>query len=356
MLKKTLDEEPDFRAFSLHGKLRNIGGVADVSVGRMPYFVGVGNGILDGALTTVRFAGNSVRFSLYGGARVPDDLSLSGWKSLSTNFVLGTQIVTTTIKDARIGISFVNRQRERAPYWTVRPDSLFNPVSAYIVPEALKEQLLSIDGEYLISDLRFYGRYDHDLNGSRTQRAQIGLRYAVSEDISVTGDFIHRAPRVSFNSFFSVFDVSSINEFEAGVDYRFLPSFRAFLRGALVDYEDENSFRTTIGVAHGFVSLTYRGSTGYAGELHSVNLQGSYPLLERKVVPNAALSFGKYRLSDNVDFDDVLSFAIGTTVRPIRTLSVDLQAQALNNTIVQNDVRFFGKLTFWFAEHLSIID
>jgi hypothetical protein len=250
----------------------------------------------------------------------------------------------------------VNRQRERIPYWTIRPDSAFNPLSTYIVPPALKEQYISVDGDYLFPSVRLYGRYDYDLNGSKTQRGQIRASYTVNRDLWVSGDFIHRAPRIAYNSFFSVFELSSVNEIEAGVDYRFLPEFRGFLRGAFVDYSDENSFRTTVGIAHDFFSLTYRGSTGYAGELNSVSIYGAYPFLDRMIVPNAGFSFGAYKLGETSEEDNVLSFAIGAAIRPIQTVSIDLQGQVLNNKVVESDVRFFGKLTFWFAEHVSIFE
>jgi hypothetical protein len=355
-LDKTLDEEPDFRAFSLFAKFRNIGGTTDLTLGRTPYFVGVGTGTLDGALATLRFGQGAGRVSLLGGARVPNDLTLSGWKSLSTNYVLGTQVVVTSVRDTRIAASYVNRRRERASYWSIRPDSLYNPVSMYVVPQDLREQLLGLDAEYRFLELRLYGRYDYDLNGEQTQRGQIGVRYSIAPDFFLGGEFIHRAPRIWFGSFFSALAVSTVNEFEAGVDYQIDQSWNAFLRAALVDYSDDTSIRTTVGITHDHVSLMYRGSTGYAGELHSVNLNGAYPLMERRFVPNAAFSYGSYKLSETDERENLLAFTLGATFRPIRTVSVDLQGQVVNNAIVESDFRIFGKLTLWFAEQLSIFE
>jgi hypothetical protein len=293
---------------------------------------------------------------LYGGARVPEDLTLSGWKSLDRNFVLGGQVLVTSLQNARLGLSYVNRQRERLPYWTERPDSLFNPVSVYIVPSALKEQFISGDADYTLGKARLYGRYDLDVNEGKTSRGQLGIRYSLNESVILSGDFIHRAPRVAYNSFFSVFATTSINEIEAGVDYLFGSAWRVFGRGAFVTYDDENSARFTIGVAQTYAGLTYRSGTGYAGELNSVSVYGAYPLLEHTLVPSASFSFGSYRLNQDAPEDEALAVAVGATYRPLPALSVDLQVQDVSNKVLDSDVRFFGKISFWFAERLNIFE
>lgn len=355
-VRKTLDEEPDFRAYYLYVRIREIGQVADLSLGRVPYYAGVGNGVLDGGLVRVGFAQNAVRATLFGGARVPDDLTLSGWKSLEQNFVVGGQVLVTSLKNARFGLSYVNKQRERLPYWTERPDSMFNPVSVFIVPTALKEQYISGDLDYTFSALRLYGRYDYDANSSKTSRGQLGIRYSLTQSVILTGDFIHRAPKVAYNSFFSVFASSAVNEVEAGLDYLLSPVWRVFARGAFVSYDDENSARFTVGVAQTYAGLTYRGGAGYAGELHSISLYGTYPLLDRMLMPNASFSFGSYKLSETAPEDEAFALAVGATYRPIPALSVDLQVQSVNNKVLQSDVRFFGKVNFWFAERMSMFE
>ncbi|MDH4071025.1 MAG: hypothetical protein OEV30_11460 [Ignavibacteria bacterium] len=354
-LKKTLDEEADFRSYYMYLKVRDIAGVVDISFGRLPYFAGVGNGTLDGALATLRFAENRVRLTAYGGARTPQELTLNGWGSLDKNFVTGGQILAL-FDQARVGLSYVNRQRERAPYWTLRADSLLNPVETFITPDALKEQFLSLDATYQLSSIRLYGRYDYDLFGSQTQRGQLGVSYQLTGRLSLSGDFVHRAPRVAYNSFFALFAASSVNEYQLGGDYRLDPSWRVFLRGAFVDYTDDESIRYSVGIAHTYAGISYRGSTGYAGEQNFVSVYGAYPLFERKVIPTASVTFGSYKLSDTASRDDAMAVALGATIRPIQVISFDLQAQAISNKIVDQDFRFFGKFTYWFSETLSLFE
>jgi long-subunit fatty acid transport protein len=109
-------------------------------------------------------------------------------------------------------------------------------------------------------------------------------------------------------------------------------------------------------VAQTYAGLTYRGGTGYSGELHNVSLYGAYPLLDRTLVPNASFSFGSYRLSEDAPQDNALAVAVGATYRPLPVLSIDLQVQDVSNKVLDSDVRFFGKINFWFAERMSILE
>jgi hypothetical protein len=354
--QKDIDQKTQLRAFYLYGQWKNIGEAVDFSFGRLPFYAGVGSGTLDGMLTTLRVVENKVRVRLYGGANVPTDLELNGWKSLKNNFVVGGQILTTAMQNARIGASVVSRSRERDPYWTIRPDSLFNPVPFYATPLPGKEQYASLDASYQMQRTRFYARYDYNLLESSTQRAQVRIRHDATDDLSFSGEYIHRDPRIPFSSFFSVFAVSSVEEVEGGVDLRLSPFLRTFVRGAYVSYEGDESFRYTVGATSDYVGVTYRGNSGYAGELNAVAIQGSYPLLDRMVVPTVGFSFSSYKLSSTATREDAIASSLGAVLRPVQSFSVNMQAQWLKNRIYGDDVRLFGRLSYWFSERLSLFE
>jgi hypothetical protein len=223
-------------------------------------------------------------------------------------------------------------------------------------PFLAKEQYISGDVSWGISDLNAYGRYDYDLNGKKTQRGQFGLRCYPTSEWVITADYIYRAPRVLYNSFFSVFNASTVNEFEGGVDYRIDPCIRAFGRGAYVKYEGDNSFRYTLGLAHDYCSISYRGNTGYAGELSTITAQCSYPLCDRRVIPTAGITYASYRLNDVAGRENAVAAVLGAILRPIQTLSVDFQGQWLNNKIAKSDFRLFGEINYWFSERLDIFE
>lgn len=356
ILESKLPEEPDFRAFSLYAKFRNLGDGVDLSLGRMPFFVGVGSGTLDGGLLTGKFIESKLRVTAYGGANVPTSLALSGWKPVKNNFTLGGQILVMPDANSRIGASYYNRKQEREAYWTTRIDSLLTLLPEYITPPADKEQYMSGDVSYRRSFVDIYGRYDYDLNDKETQRGQVGVRVTPTPSWRITADFIHREPRIIPGSFFSLFQTSSITEYEGGVDYIILPEIRAFVRGAFVQYDGDDALRYTVGLAHDFASVTFRGSNGYAGELASISLSAVYPLCERMVIPHAGLSFISYKLNASAEKQEALAGTLGATVRPWQFLSFDVQGQVLNNPVYKSDVRLFGRISFWFSEQLHLFE
>ena len=345
----------DFRTQYLYGRLTNIGELLDFSIGRMPYFHGVGNGTLDGVKTAFRFGEDRASFVAYGGVPPPGDYTLKGWGSLSSNYVFGGQFLVTPMEHLSTGISYVNKARERTPYWTIRADSLFNPAPIYIDPELRREQYVGIDARYLVSSLQLYGRYDFDLLGEQSQRADLRALYGFSDDLMVNATYQFRSPRIPWNSFFSRFNLSNTHEVEAGVDFVALQKVRTFVRGAFVQYDGDQSFRYTVGGYWTYASISYRGSTGQAGELNSISLAFAYPLLERALIPNANVVWNSYALNASAPREETFSGALGVTVRPVKQLAVDVQGQWLTNSIYKNDLRIFAKINFWFSEMLNLL-
>ena len=352
-LRKELEEEPDYRLYYLYGQVRGIGNAVDVSFGRLPFYAGVGNGTVDGLRLVARVA-SDYKFTVYGGANTPFDLTFRNYKPLARNFTVGGQFLVTRVEHLRLGVSYINRSREVDPYWAIRPDSLFNPLSVYIVPENRKEQLAGADASYQFSATRVYGRFDYDLNVQESHRAQLSVQTTVSENVALSAEYFMRRPTIPYNSFFSVFPAEAVNEFEGGADLLLWPCLRGFVRGGYVKYTDDDSFRYTVGVAHNNVSVSYQGTSGYAGELGLLTLQGAYGFADNRIVPSAALTYYSYKTGDSDAKQNAVAASLGATVRPFQVLSIDLQGQWLHNKIVDSDVRFFGKLNYWFSERLSI--
>ncbi len=345
------------RLSNLYFSALNIGKTVDLHLGRQYVYAGVGNGSIDGLMAQARFLDGTIRATGYVGATVPADYASfhTSLRDYAGHF--GGQIVTTAIPDARIGLSYTKREEdERDPYWASRVrDSLYSPVQMLIVTEPVTEELGSVDAYYAYDD-RFtvYGRYDYDLGNEQTSRAQGSLRVNVTRDLAFTGDVIHRVPRIGYYSIFSAFVTNAVDEVEGGVEYTILPLVRAFVRVAGVSYTDESSTRWTVGVNSGYGSLSYSGSNGYAGELQSLALQGSYPFFGRMVVPTAGLSYASYSISKESEKQDAFGVLLGAILRPTAAFSIDAQAQMLNNKLMKHDVRLQLKLSYRFAQRLSI--
>lgn len=345
------------RASNLFLRWKNIGGAADINIGRIPIFAGVGNGAVDGALVKARGWDDRVWFTAYGGENVMPDLRAESFGNLDKKFLVGSQIITTFIPQARIGVSYVNRHILRDSYTAVRPDTAFNAVSVLVTPDSRAEQILGLDARFDHEDGHSaYCRFDYDLNSDHTLREQLGARYKASDCVAFTGDFIYRQPNVPYNSFFSVFPVSSISEYEGGVEYTFSRSYYMFARYAYVGYVDAVSRRISVGVNGSYGSISYSGSNGYAGILNSFYAQGMYPLLNRRVVPMIGLSYATYRISeDNLTNEKTFAGSFGAVVRPDPLISADAQLQWLHNKIASNDVRLLVKLNYWFAHNFNMV-
>lgn len=347
------------RLYNLYLSALSLGKTLDVHAGRQYVYAGVGNGSIDGLMAQARFLEGRIRATGYVGATVPFDYTSFHTNLRDYDNHFGGQVVTTAIPDARIGISYTNRQEDqRDPYWALRVrDSLYSPVQTLIVMEPETEELGSVDASYAYADLvEVYGRYDYDFGNERTSRAQGSVRVNVTRDLALTGDVLHRIPRIAYNSIFSAFVANAVDEVEGGVEYSFMPMVRAFGRVARISYTDEKSTRWTLGVNTGYGSMSYSGSNGYAGELQSLSLQGSYPLFDRLLVPTAGVTYASYSISKESERSSAFGLLLGAMVRPSSALAFDVQAQMMNNALMKHDVRVQAKLTYRFAQRLSIFN
>ncbi len=352
-----INEDSDYRLYSLFARMKDVAGKLDISLGRIPYFQGVGLGTVDGALVTCHGPENCSRVTLYGGASVESDYGIHEYGTMKDKFVLGRQAEHNPLPNLRGSLSYTNRRSPLPSYYALRVDpQTLDAAPVFVVPGPAREQLGGLDASYTWKQTTLYGRYDYDFEGQKTRRGQIGARYAVNTDLLITLDAIHREPRVAAGSFFSQFTLKGVTEVEAGADYFVLPGIRTFLRGAYVAYDGDNSVRYSAGIGRNDVQLVFRGNTGYAGELTSISLQGAYPLLDNHIVPNAGLSYMSYRIETGSPRLNATSAVLGATLRPLQTISLDLQGQWMNNYIVKSDFRFVGRLHFWFSEHLNIFE
>ena len=345
------------RLYNLYLSWLNIGKTVDLHFGRQFVYAGVGNGSIDGIMAQAYFLNRGIRVTGFGGATVSPEFT-DVRKNMHDNYHFGGQVMTTLIPNAQVGISYANRREERDPYWTLRArDTSFSPVPYQVMNDAEAEELGSADASYSLHDrLSVYGRYDYDFKNDRTSRAQGGVRVNVTSAVALTGDYIHRIPRVSFNSIFSAFVTNAVDEIECGVEYGFTPMLRAFGRVAGVSYTDEKSTRWTVGVNSAYGSASYSGSNGYAGELQAFSVQGTYPLFGRIVVPMAGFSYSSYRLSKESEQNSAVGVLLGAIVRPVPAFTFDVQGQWLNNKLLQRDMRLQVKLMYWFAQRLSIFN
>ena len=89
--------------------------------------------------------------------------------------------------------------------------------------------------------------------------------------------------------------------------------------------------------------------------VQSRSLQGGYPVLDKKVVPSLGVSYAWYRFSPDSRANVAVALLAGAVVRPTNTFSFDLQGQWMTNKILTHDFRLQARISYWFAERLSVL-
>jgi hypothetical protein len=345
----------EFRVRNAYAGYRSEDRTFEMKLGRVPVFAGVGLGAVDGAMVKTRAMEGRLALSAYGGSNVPGSLVYDHNRDLDKNFLLGAQATGQIAKGTRFGVSYVNRRIERPDYEAVREDSLYNPVTVLVSPGSRATQLIGADVSHFAEGLLdVYGRYDYDLNLERTRRAELNARVDFVGEFTLLGNFTYREPDVPYNSWFRFFPLSSIREYEGGLEYAFRPSLRASARFAYVGYEGDMSRRLTAGVAAGNFSASYSGSNGYAGELSSFYAQGAHPVM-KELTLTASASYSTYKLSSSSPEETAFSGALGGIIRPDAPVTIEVQGQFINNRYFQNDVRGFLKISYWFNHSLDML-
>jgi hypothetical protein len=343
------------RVYNAVLRWKNIGDVADLSVGRVPVFAGVGNGTVDGGLVRARLMKNDLTLVAYGGANVRTNLHKTNIENLKENLFVGGQVIGNLTRDLRLGLSYMKRNVGRESYIALRPDSLFNPVPVLFEPDSRAEQLFGVDARYTYRPITVYTRYDYDIYTKRSLRAQFSGRITATKTLDLTLDYIYREPRIFYNSPFIVFSLLPVDEYEGGIEYALSPSLRANGKAALVKYSGDDALRYTLSLYGEYFSFAYSGTGGYAGDLNSIYAQGMYPLFDRMLIPTVGVSYAMYRLSEGGKKENVYAASLGGVLRPQPAYSIDLHIQWLQNPVARSDVRVFGKVSYWFHHNLDLL-
>jgi hypothetical protein len=349
-----LNDRGAFRVYNFYLRYANLFQIADLSLGRQAIFAGVGNGTIDGGLATVRLLDSKVKVLGYYGSLPEPNHQFELISDAKNNNMYGAQVIGTPVDFARISLSYVSKNIKPESYWALRRDSLYNPLLTEISPTAASEQYASGDVSIDCNRVSAYARGDVDLNLEKLSRVQVFTRVKLMEPLSITGEYLHREPRLSYNSIFWVFAYNTISEYELGAEYAICKDFQLFGKYGAVSYGDENSNRVTVGGNTKYVSGSISWNAGYGGELAAFSANAGYPLFNNKLTPTVMVSYAHYKLDSNSPTADALSAALGTVYRPLSALSLDLQLQWIQNKVYSNDLRLFFRGSYYLSEHLNI--
>ena len=359
-----LSNNPMLRLYNLYFKWANIGNMVDVSLGRQAIFAGVGNGTIDGGLASVKFLDSRLKLTGYYGALPAERFEAKLIDNTDKNYMAGGRLSASPFDFAQFSVSYMQKNMKPETYFGLRRDSLFNPYTVEIKPTASAEEYVSGDVSLECKDLvSGYLRYDYDLLLDKNSRFQFFTRIKPFQSLDVKGlqplgltvEYLQREPRLLFNSIFSVFAFSSLKEYEIGAEYSIGTDWQVFAKYGAVSYNDAESHQMTLGVNGDHVSFSLTRDDGNGGELSAASLSLGYPFFENKLTPTVMLGYAHYKLSEySNNLEDALSFSFGAVYRPVRVISVDAQAQWIQNKIYNSDMRFFVRVSYLLSQQLGI--
>jgi hypothetical protein len=342
------------RFYNFYLKYTDLFEMVDFSFGRQTIFAGVGNGSIDGGVASVRFLDSRLKVLGYYGALPSSEQKFEMIGDQKDNNMFGAQVIGVPVDFARVSLSYMQKNIKPETYWAIRKDSLFNPVTTEISPSATSEEYVSGDVSVDYDRISAYARSDYDLNQEQVSRVQLFTRIKLTEPLSLTGEYIHREPRLSYNSIFWVFAYNTISEYELGAEYAICNDWQVFGKFGSVSYGDDNSNQVTLGGSMKYASASFSWNTGYGGELAAFSVNAGYPLFDHQLTPTILIGYAHYKLNSSAPISDALSGAVGAVYRPIPVFSLDVQVQWIQNKIYSNDVRLFLRASYYIGEHLNI--
>jgi hypothetical protein len=350
-----LKNKGTFRFYNLYVKYANLLDMMDLSFGRQMVFAGVGNGTIDGGLLSVRLFESRLKLIGYYGALPVANGQLKMVDDQAHNNMLGAQVVGSPASFAKLSLSYMRKLIQPETYWMTRAsDSLGAVHSVEINPRAESEQYVSGDVNVDYKIVSAYARGDIDLNLEKLSRVQLFTRVKVMEPLALTGEYIHREPRLSYNSIFWVFTYNAISEYELGAEYAICKDWHVFGKYGNVSYGDENSNRVTLGGNTKYASASFSWNTGYGGELAALSANAGYPLFNNKLTPTIMAGYASYKLSESAPQSNAMNLGVGAVYRPFPMLSLDMQVQWLRNNIYNNDVRLFFRASYSLSDQLNL--
>jgi len=316
----------------------------NLSLGRQRIYAGVGYGTIDGVQANYRFS-DFFKLKIYAGklARISQSLQVNDLNA--DNLSWGFHLTSSKLRRINLGISYALHSRAPLPYKTpgiyTGNFRLDNPVSV------MQNQLLGFDVQgYFTDKLRFHARLDYNLDDETVKRGQGGLRIDINNNFNLGLDYIYRTPYFDMNSIFSVFTFNPNQEVAVQANYQW-KDCRFNINLAQVLFEGDNSLRLGFGGSWKEIYLSYFHRSGYGGE--NDGFQANYRhILNDKFNLSIGSNLASYRLYSTADKDFLFGSSLGIIYLPKKTLSLQVEAQWLNNKMFDRDVRLFFRGNYAF--------
>lgn len=341
-----LGGDPRFRFYNFYFEGRDLWNIATLRIGRQSIINSWG-GLFDGAKLKLKYSDYSL--TTYFGGNVPAYQKLELTDNFDEDYIFGAKFSGNPFHGFDFNVEYVDKNYKPLEYYTNRLDADLNPIRYLVQKNSTQYQFLSADAKYSPNhDFRVNTKVEYDLNINEVSKVQLGGRIKATEKLGFNAYYNYREPRVAYNSIFSVFNYGNTQEVEAGLDYKLNNDFKLIGKFGVVDYEDDNSGRVSVGLNTKYGNISYRKTFGYAGELDAISVYSAKSFMDGKITPSIGLSYTNYKLTEDGESNDLTTFLGGVNVRPWKKFSFDLQGQYFNNKIYSNDFRILFKVNHWF--------
>jgi len=345
--------------FSLQNKLYNayfelnqiFNNRINVSLGRQFIWAGVGNGTIDGGkieLNLFRYG----KLGTYIGTLAP---LRESWKvdSWAESHMIGVYY-KNRLYDTDVQLSWVRKNRKAISY-SVPGQFTERKIS---VP-SLRGQLAGLDMSRQFTEkvtlfLRAEGTIEEnkknllDIDKITVDRFDFIADIRPHKKLMFTGQYLYRKPRANLNSIFSVFSQTDNREFMLNVYYYPSTVFTLFGGIATVRYDFDDTKRYNLGFLSKYFTINMNKFSGYSGDLDGITGSIQHPI-KNNLWTRAAVTVGRYKLyDDTADYNNMVTSSIGVSYNPRQSISIDLEGQGLRNKLSDTDIRFFGRINYWF--------
>jgi hypothetical protein len=240
--------DPSTKIYNAYLDWKNIKKVLDLRLGRQFLYAGVGNATMDGLRLDLK-PKQKLQLTAYVGFQLPKDK----WTKIDTwekSHIFGSEISTTYLKNTRLAVSYVQKEREKA----------------------FEEHLIGINATHLYKKLDFYSQFYYNLVYKKVQNLTLrGAGSRFRDKLYLSLEYQFRRPSIYSNSIFSVFKQESYSIFRFSGSYQLMKDLRFSSEYDLTLYESDNSTRTRLGIEYAFIGLGVNFRRGYGGENNLVS-------------------------------------------------------------------------------------
>lgn len=317
--------DPSTKVYNAYIDWKNIKKILDLKLGRQFLYVGVGNGTMDGFRFDLK-PRYKVQLTGYVGFQLPEDqwTKVDSWNK---SHIFGGELATTYLKDTRLAVSYVKKERGTSP----------------------EQHLIGANATYQYWKLNFSSQFYYDLVYKKAQNFTLrGDGSGILNGLYLSAEYQYRRPSLYSNSIFSVFKQDTYSILRFSGDYQLVKNCKLSSEYDLTLYQSGNSTRARFGIEYAYIALGVYLRRGYAGESNSVYGRIIYTF-NRNFVVSASADYDRYKLDEEQESkDDAFTLASRVEWEPVRNLRFALELQDVRNKIQSYDLRLQGNASYRF--------